>query len=270
MDSWLIKPPTNSSTRPTTATRFSAGEQLNGHFITFEGVDGCGKTTQRELTAAWLREQGMEVLETVEPGGSALGMEIRQLLLNGEHVPVPEAELMLFLADRAQHVREVIMPAIERGAVVLCDRYTDSTRAYQLAGRGLNAGKVNPLEDTLMPSNSSDCACARQSPTHAGEGALGQALDTMLDFAELGCGPERTLWFDLPVSEALNRMRGRVATGEVSTRMDDERQSFHEMVRKGFLTVFEAEPERVHRVDASGSVDEVQKRVREILTDVIA
>jgi len=209
--------------------------QLSGYFITFEGVDGCGKTTQRELTAAWLREQGRSVVETFEPGGSALGAEIRRLLLDGEHVPVPEAELMLFLADRAQHVHEVIRPALESGAVVLCDRYTDSTRAYQLAGRQLNTDR----------------------------------LDTMLDVAELGCRPERTLWFDLPVSEALNRMRGRAATGEISTRMDDERQSFHEAVRNGFVAIFEAEPGRICRVDACGSVDDVQKRVRKVIGGIV-
>jgi len=209
---------------------------LNGHFITFEGVDGCGKTTQRELTAAWLREQGSVLVETFEPGASSLGVEIRRLLLSGEHIPVPEAELMLFLADRAQHVQEVIRPALEAGAIVLCDRYTDSTRAYQLAGRKLNT----------------------------------DMLDAMLEIAESGSRPDVTLWFDLPVSEALSRIRGRAATGEVSTRMDDERQSFHEAVRHGFLTVFKAEPGRVHRVNASGSVEEVQKRVREILVHVIA
>jgi len=222
-------------------------------------VDGCGKTTQRELTAAWLREQGTEVLETFEPGASALGAEIRHLLLSGEHVPVPEAELMLFLADRAQHVHEVLRPALGRGAVVLCDRYTDSTRAYQLAGRQLNADKVNSPEDTLLLHNSPD--------GEARESTLGHVLNMVLEVAELGLRPELTLWFDLPVSEALNRMRGRAATGEIPTRMDEERRSFHEAVRNGFSMIFEEEPERVRRVDASGSVDEVQKRVRNVIGD---
>jgi len=231
---------------------------LSGHFITFEGVDGCGKTTQRELTAAWLRAQGTEVVETFEPGASALGAEIRHLLLSGEHVPVAEAELMLFLADRAQHVHEVLRPALERGATVLCDRYTDSTCAYQLAGRQLNADKVNPPEDTLLLHNSPD--------GETRESTLGDVLNAMLEVAELGLRPERTLWFDLPVSEALNRMRGRAATGEISTRMDNERQSFHEAVRDGFAAIFEAESGRVCRVDACGSVDAVQKRVRKVIT----
>ena len=207
---------------------------MNGCFISFEGVDGCGKTTQRELTAAWLRERSMDVVETFEPGASGLGVEIRRLLLSGEHVPVPEAELMLFLADRAQHVREVIRPALEAGAVVLCDRYTDSTRAYQLAGRKLNT----------------------------------DVLDALLEIAELGSRPDMTLWFDLPVPEALSRMRGRAVTGEVPTRMDDEHQSFHEAVRDGFSAIFKAEPDRVRRVNASGSVEEVQKCVREILGEI--
>lgn len=206
---------------------------MSGHFITFEGVDGCGKTTQRELTAAWLREQGEMVVETFEPGDSALGAEIRRLLLDGEHIPVPEAELMLFLADRAQHVHELIQPALERGALVLCDRYTDSTRAYQLAGRQLRSNLLN----------------------------------TMLEVAELGLRPEITLWFDLPVSEALNRIRGRAATGEVCTRMDEERQSFHQAVRSGFSTMFEQDTERVRRIDASGSIDDVQRRVRIVIGD---
>ncbi len=210
--------------------------ELSGRFITFEGVDGCGKTTQRKLTATWLRERGRAVVETFEPGASALGVEIRRLLLSGEHVPAPEAELMLFLADRVQHVREVIRPALEAGTMVLCDRYTDSTRAYQLAGRELDTGVLN----------------------------------TMLKFAELGCRPDVTLWFDLPVSMALSRMRGRVAAGETSTRMDDERWPFHAAVKKGFSSIFEAEPERVCRVDASGGVEEVQKCVRKILGDIIA
>ncbi len=217
---------------------------MSGYFITFEGIDGCGKSTQRELTAAWLRDQGKVVVETFEPGDSALGAEIRRLLLNGEHVPVPEAELMLFLADRAQHVHEVIRPAIERGAVVLCDRYTDSTRAYQLAGRQLNV-------DNGVSSS------------------IPYPLEPLLEVAELGCQPDLTLWFDLPVSEALKRMRGRVAAGEVSTRMDEEHLSFHAAVRSGFSTIFEQETNRVHRVDACGSVEDVQQRARTMIDDVL-
>jgi len=212
---------------------------MSGHFITFEGIDGCGKTTQRRLTAAWLRERGHDVLETFEPGDTALGVEIRGLLLNGDHVPAPETELLLFLADRTQHVRELIQPALERGAIVLCDRYTDSTRAYQLAGRSLDAS------------------------------VLENSLESMLQVAELGAKPEITLWFDLPVEEACGRMRGRVAIGEAATRLDEEAQSFHERVRQGFSAIHAAQPERVRRVDASADVEAVQQHIRQLLTELI-
>jgi len=208
---------------------------MSGHFITFEGIDGCGKTTQRRLTAAWLRGQGLDVLETFEPGDTKLGAEIRTLLLGGRHVPAAETELMLFLADRTQHVREVILPALERGANVLCDRYTDSTRAYQLAGRALDAGM----------------------------------LEAMLRISELGAVPEVTLWFDLPVEAALERMRARVAGGEAATRMDEEKLSFHERVREGFSAIHAAEPQRVQRVDATGDTNAVQQAVRRLLGRLI-
>jgi len=213
---------------------------MNGHFITFEGIDGCGKTTQLRLTAAWLREQGFDVLETFEPGDTALGAQIRSLLLSGEHVPAAETELLLFLADRTQHVRELIQPALQRGAMVLCDRYTDSTRAYQLAGRALNA----PM--------------------------LEQQLEDMLQVAELGARPEMTLWFDLPVEEARMRMHARVAIGEAATRLDEEQQSFHERVRKGFSAIHAAQPERVWRVDAGADVESVQQQVRKMLAGLTA
>jgi len=213
---------------------------MNGFFITFEGVDGCGKTTQRRLIAAWLREQGLDVLETFEPGDSPLGAEIRGLLLSGEHVPAAETELLLFLADRTQHVREVIQPALNRGAVVLCDRYTDSTRAYQLAGRALDASMLD------------------------------QQLEQMLHIAELGTQPDITLWFDVPVEDALERMRGRVAGGEVATRLDEEKRSFHERVREGFATVHAAQPTRVKRVNAAADAATVQQHVRQLLNDLFA
>jgi dTMP kinase len=149
--------------------------------ISFEGVDGCGKSTQLKRAADWLSAQGQDVVTTFEPGDTTLGAEIRRLLLAGEFVPVPEAELLLFLADRAQHVQQLIRPALERGAWVLCDRYSDSTLAYQLAARKLGQGAAN--------------------------------LKEMLAFAECGVSPALTLWFDVPVSEALKRMQKRVEAG---------------------------------------------------------
>lgn len=208
---------------------------MSGHFITFEGIDGCGKTTQRRLTGAWLRRQGIDVLETFEPGDTALGAEIRNLLLSGQHVPAAETELLLFLADRTQHVCEVIRPALDRGASVLCDRYTDSTRAYQLAGRSLDAG----------------------------------TLEGMLKMAELRFSPHLTLWFDLPVDAALVRMRHRAAGGEAASRLDGELRDFHERVREGFRAIAEAEPERVRRIDADADVETVQQRIRQVLGEVL-
>ncbi len=209
---------------------------MSGHFISFEGIDGCGKTTQRKLTAAWLREKGLQVVETFEPGDTALGAEIRSLLLSGEHIPQPETELLLFLADRTQHVREVIQPALQRGAVVLCDRFSDSTRAYQLAGRALDA----------------------------------QVLEQLLKTAELGVSPALTLWFDLPVSDALIRMRSRVAGGETASRLDEEQQSFHQRVCDAFTAMFEAEPARWRRIDAATDAETVQQQVRDVLKGVFS
>lgn len=214
---------------------------MSGYFITFEGIDGCGKTTQRGLTADWLREQGYEPVEAFEPGDTPLGKEIRALLLNGAHVPAPETELLLFLADRTQHVREVILPALKRGAMVLCDRYTDSTRAYQLAGRALDHGLLDR-----------------------------ERLEAMLRIAELGVLPGLTLWFDLPVEAAFERMRARVAGGEAASRFDAEQQAFHERVRQGFASIHAAEPQRVQRVDAGGDAQEIQMQVRKLLEGYIA
>lgn len=208
-----------------------------GRFITFEGVDGCGKTTQQSLTAEWLREQGHTVVTTREPGDTPLGARIRELLLAGEFVPVPETELLLFLADRAQHVHEVIKPALAGGAWVLCDRFTDSTHAYQLAARRLSQ--------------------------------FSDDLDRMLAYAECGVRPELTLWFDLPASEALQRIRQRQAMGVTSTRLDEEALSFHKAVAAAFAALHAQQGERIIRIDASGSVGSVQSAVRDAMRSAL-
>jgi len=200
-----------------------------GRLITFEGGDGSGKSTQLHMTAEWLRELGHEVVVTHEPGDTPLGGEIRRLLLEGEFTPAPESELLLFLADRAQHVRELIIPALDRGAWVLCDRFSDSTMAYQLAGR-----KLAELD----------------------------GLDDMLKFAESGISPDLTLWFDLPVSEALHRIRSRSSMGEESTRLDEEAQSFHELVHAAFAELHKAHVGRIKRIDASEAIESVQIQVQ--------
>lgn len=215
----------------------SADEAGQGSFvnklITFEGVDGCGKSTQLKRATAYLRGLGHDVIATFEPGDTPLGKEIRALLLAGDSVPVPETELLLFLADRAQHVREVIQPALASGVWVLCDRYSDSTLAYQLAARKLGE--------------------------HAGN------LKEMLAFAECGVSPGLTLWFDVPVDEAMRRMKKRAESGEKSTRIDDEAASFHERVAAAFKQQHASESGRIVRIDAEQGMDDVERQLVDVL-----
>ncbi|GAV20401.1 dTMP kinase [Mariprofundus micogutta] len=201
--------------------------------ITFEGVDGCGKSTQLKLAAQWLRGRGEQVVTAFEPGDTSLGKEIRTLLLAGEFVPVAEAELLMFLADRAQHVREKIQPALDSGAWVLCDRYTDSTLAYQLAARKLAEGAAN--------------------------------LKDMLRFAECGVSPQLTLWFDVSVTVAMQRMKKRAEAGEKATRLDDEAASFHQRVAEAFGHQFEFNSGRITRIDAEKDINGVFAQVEQAL-----
>jgi len=207
-----------------------------GKFITFEGGDGSGKTTQLSRTVRWLESQGKEVLQTFEPGGSPLGQGIRQLLLSGEQVPTPAAELLLFLADRAQHVEQAIKPALASGIWVVCDRYTDSTLAYQLAGRA--------LADT-------------------------QQLRDMLTWAEQGLTPDVTVWLDLSVKDAAARMAIRQMDGQAANRLDDEKQSFHQAVYEAFDGIQRKNPQRVQRIDAKQDIDAVQSDIQFNLQKVL-
>jgi len=205
--------------------------ESRGYFLSFEGTDGCGKSTQLDLTAQWLRERGLEVVTTFEPGDTPLGAEIRRLLLAGEYTPAAESELFLFLADRAQHVRDVIIPSLATGAWVLCDRYSDSTLAYQLAGREM--------------------------------GNHEHLLRGMLRMAEVGIRPDLTFWLDVPVEEAMARIRRRGRKGEKSTRMDDEALSFHKKVYQAFKAQWQQEGPRIVRVDTSGSPEAAQQTIRQ-------
>jgi len=206
-----------------------------GKFITFEGGDGSGKTTQLQRTVVWLKDQGIDVLQTFEPGDTPLGKEIRRLLLSGEHTPVAAAELLLFLADRAQHVEEVIKPALAAGKWVICDRYTDSTLAYQLAGR--------QLKDT-------------------------KNLRDMLMWAEQGLTPDVTIWLDLSVEDAALRMQARENSGEAANRLDNEKQVFHKAVYHAFASIQKANPHRVKCIDARGDIEQVQKDIQAVLQDI--
>ncbi|MDX8411704.1 MAG: dTMP kinase [Mariprofundaceae bacterium] len=201
---------------------------MQGRLITFEGGEGCGKSTQVQRTAEWLRGRGERVVTTFEPGDTPLGGGIRQLLLSGVHTPVAEAELFLFLADRAQHVRELIQPALDESCWVLCDRYTDSTLAYQMAGRNLNEEDMN----------------------------------AMLSFAEIGSRPALTLWLDVDLDTGMQRMRER---DDGRTRLDDESRAFHARVHQAFAMIHAREPSRMIRVDAGGDIETVQNEIRQAL-----
>lgn len=196
-------------------------------FVTFEGPEGGGKTTQIRLLAEWLAEQGCDVISTREPGGTRIGNAVRTILLDPQHVEMqPEAEILLFSAARAQHVGEVIRPHLARGGVVLCDRFADSTFAYQGYGRGLDL----------------------------------DALRLITTFATGGLAPDLTICLDLPVSEGLRRKQG----GELIewNRMEREEREFHERVRAGYLALASVAMERWLVVNAMQSVDQVQAAIR--------
>ena len=208
-----------------------------GIFITFEGPDGSGKTTQIELLADCLQADGFEVLKTREPGGTGIGDQVRTVLHNVTNTAmVSEAEILLYSASRAQLVGQLIRPALVRGTVVLCDRYADSTIAYQGYGRGL------------------DLAALRQITT----------------FATGGLTPDLTIYLDCPVEEGLNRKQRALALGEGEwNRLDQEPVKFHRRVRQGYLALAAAEPDRWLVLDAVRSIEEIQREIREAVTSVL-
>ena len=200
-------------------------------FITFEGIDGCGKSTQLRMLASELRLRGREVIATREPGGTQLGSRVRQLVLDAEEQVDPLAELLLYAADRAQHVRTLVRPALESGHVVLSDRYADATVAYQGAGRG--------FPDAIVAE--------------------------VVALATGGLMPDLTLIFDLPVDESQRRAHKRSTKGHTPDRLDAEDAAFHTRVRDAYQRIAHAEPERARVIDASGSVQETQAQVMRIV-----
>ncbi len=204
---------------------------MRGLFITLEGADGCGKSTQAAILADRIAATGREVVRLREPGGTAVSEKIRALVLDPENSEMaPECELLLFEASRAQLVRQVIEPALARGAVVVCDRFYDSTFAYQAAGRSL-------AEPTIRAAN-----------------ALGSC----------GVAPDRTLVLDMDTDAALSR-----ATRDGADRMEAEGVAFQRRVREGYLRLVAEEPHRVCRVDAAGTVEEVTGRLADALADLL-
>ncbi len=206
-----------------------------GLFITFEGGDGAGKTTQLRLLAEALEKRGLEVLCLHEPGHTALGERVRNLLLDKYIGKVDYmAELLLFEAARAQLVTEVVMPALERGVVVLCDRFTDSTLAYQGYGRGLDIDVISQLNE----------------------------------LASRGLAPDRTLLLTVDSDAALARAMGSSVDGE-GDRMENEGNAFHRAVDTGFSVLPEMFPERIRIVDGVGDPSEVHQRVLSQIEDLL-
>jgi dTMP kinase len=208
-------------------------------FVTFEGIEGCGKSTQCRLLAAWLEELGHKVLRTREPGGSALGRTLRSILLNVENRDLtPESELFLYLADRAQHVGRIIRPHLEQGWTVLCDRYADSTVVYQGYGRGLDPDLLHSFNDVAVA----------------------------------GLWPDLTLLIDLPVEDGLRRAMDRNARERQCAsegRFEAESLSFHGRIRNGYLRWAALHPDRFRIIDGLGTPEEVQARVRAQVSPVL-
>lgn len=196
-----------------------------GLFITFEGADGCGKTTQLNLLADFLRAKGHAVVVTREPGAKGLGEKIREILLNYDGEVSDRCESFLFLADRAQHIDMIVNPAVEAGKIVLCDRHTDSSLAYQGYGRGLPVNRIKKLNDIAVN----------------------------------GRIPDLTLVFDIDVETSMSRV------GSEKDRMESAGMEFFNRVRNGYLEIAKQEPQRVKVIDASKSIEQIHRDVIQII-----
>ncbi|WP_104205393.1 dTMP kinase [Billgrantia saliphila] len=213
--------------------------QRRGRFITLEGGEGVGKSTNLDGVTRWLTERGIEVIRTREPGGTPRAEAIRELLLApGVDEPLDDdAELLLVFAARAQHLAQKIRPALERGAWVVCDRFTDATFAYQGGGRGIEPVRIAELER----------------------------------FVQRGLEPDLTLLLDMPVEMAQRRLQGRLAaSGDARDRFEQERADFFEAVREAYLSRAAASPQRVAVVDADAPIETVQARLAACLEERVA
>ncbi len=208
---------------------------MRGKFITFEGIDGSGKSTQLRLIAGDLRVRGFDVLTTLQPGGTPLGRRLREAFLETEENVHPMAELLLFAADRAQHVNFLIKPALAAGRIVISDRYSDATAAYQGAGRGFDE----------------------------------KIIDQVIELATDGLKPDLTVFFDIPIEKAILRTNSRTDDETIKNRMDRETTEFYDRVRKAYLKIAEKEPPRFRVIDANGSIEEVHAKVSEIVNNFL-
>ncbi|HXG22303.1 MAG TPA: dTMP kinase [Methylomirabilota bacterium] len=210
---------------------------MAGFFITFEGVEGCGKSTQVTLLAQALRARDYEVVSTREPGGTPIGQTLRRILLESASPSLARGtELLLLLADRAQHVHDVIAPGLQDGKVVISDRFLDSTTAYQGYGRGIDR----------------------------------EFLDRLNVFACDGYLPALTILLDLPVEHGLERAAQRRGTTAAADHFEAESLAFHERVRAGFLAVARAEPKRVCVFDARRSIAELHQEILTLVCSRLA
>jgi dTMP kinase len=203
---------------------------MGGKLIVFEGVEGCGKTSQMQLCSEWLESLGVSVLVTREPGGTELGLHLRRLLLEkSEDKPVAEVtELLLYAADRSQHVEQELKPNLAAGKYILCDRYTDSTIAYQGYGRALNMSLINQLNNIATGGLESDL----------------------------------TIWLDVDVEVGLSR---KLSDKVRLDRIEQETIAFHRRVQQGYAHLAASHPSRIVRVDGSLSKEAVQQVIQEIL-----
>jgi len=205
---------------------------MAGRFITLEGIEGAGKSTVARFVRDWLTERGITVRATREPGGTPLAERVRELVLNrqGEAI-TPATETLLMFAGRGLHVENLIRPSLARGEWVVCDRFTDATRAYQGAGRGVSIAWIEQLAAEV----------------------------------QRGLQPHCTLLLDLPVELGLERVRQRSGTTAPTDRFEEEPAKFFERVREAYLALARAEPARIRIIDASRSVAEVQNQVAAVL-----
>lgn len=213
-------------------------EKNMGLFVTFEGIEGCGKTTQIARLANALRQNNVEIVVTREPGGCQISDKIRSILLDSNHdAMVAETELLLYMAARAQHISQVVRPALAQGKVVLCDRFSDATLAYQGYGRNLDLKIINQLNH----------------------------------YACQGTTPDVTLLLDLPVPDGLGRARSRNAKSEAADedRFEQESLEFHQRIRDAYLLLSQQQPQRIKVIDATGDFDEVYQRIALTITPIV-
>jgi dTMP kinase len=202
-----------------------------GTFITFEGIDGSGKSTQLRLLSIFLTSAGCDTLLTREPGGTPVGNRLRAALLDASEEVDPLTELLVFAADRAQHVRRVLRPALAAGRVVFSDRYADATAAYQGAGRGFRP----------------------------------ELIDEIIQLATEGLKPDLTILFDISVSDSTARTQRRGNGSHKGDRLDSEDDAFHKRVRQAYLELARREPERIKIVDTSQRIEVTHQRVKAII-----